>query len=272
LAAAGIVDIVTRLGARASAAGVRFLAQPPLPPRRIDAIGTAIGGLPLEVADLLSVTTGFQFGSFSFKIVDSLSVRSEPLPADSPWRLFPRHLIIGSPVPAFTLIADLGMASPATAPVFAVSVRPAIITVAALSLTELLGTMARALPAKPRDGEWDYDPLARLAQLPETGRDLFRPARWLRSGPGRQGHSDKVITAYADAMPQRTRIADLRTPAIGATIVWGGKRRAELFHRHPSERIFAVTECRWHRGPLQVLLGMTPAAERQRCARLYSAR
>lgn len=264
MADTSINDILTRLRARAEAAGVRVLTLPPVTPARLRSIQLDMLGLPTEIAELLALTAGLQFGEHALDFAASFHVTETPPPPESPWRLFPRRLDLGTGSDGGRYIVDLSQPAVATAPVFGVWPDPPVIKLLTPSLEAFLANVARAMPAKGDGSVWDFAPLGG-GYKPGNRRaaSQFEPAPVLR-GTQLRRLADAVLTAYIQHLPAGGRLVDLRGLKPGAGFEWAGRWQIAEFQRHPSELIFGLTiRRRWWR-PTAVLLGRPSAREKRR--------
>ena len=263
LATTAIADIVSRLRARAEAAGVRCLAAPPLSPGRIAQIERDVGGLPAELAELLAVTAGLHFGPHALDFAASFHITEMPPLAHSPWRLFPKRLDLGTGADGGRYIVDLARPHLPTAPVFGLWPNPPVIKLLATSLAEFLANVARTMPAKGEGSEWDFAPLGGGYKSQSASRRQLGDVAPVLFGWRLRQLADPVLSAYAANLPRRTGIVDLRSMAC-STIEWAGRWRVSEFHRHPSEPIFGMTIARQWWRPTAWLLGRPSGRERRR--------
>jgi len=264
VAVTSITDIVTRLRARADAAGVRVLTAPPVTPTRLAALERDMLGLPAEVGELLALTAGLQFGEHALDFAASYHVTETPPPPDSPWRLFHKRLDLGTGPDGARYIVDLARSGQPGAPVFGMWPDPPVIKLLAPSLAEFLANVARTMPAQGDGSEWDFAPLGggyKSRNRRGAGQFVHAPALW---GQRLRQLADPVLTAYLQHLPAGTRLLDLRSLTPGAGFEWAGRWQVAEFHRHPSELIFGLTlRRRWWR-PTAILFGRPSARERRR--------
>lgn len=264
-----VADILARLRARADAARVRCLAQPPVPPSRIRALASECGGLPDEVTELMSASGGLEFDSRVIGFSGPIHFSAELAPANSPWRLFPRYLELARPSKSLCVLADLGNRQQPEAPVFGLWGSPPVVMLLAPNLAGYLTLVARMLPVKSDGSDWDVDP---LQPSPQVIAGVQRLTIADGVGPVTQSGSPKtepLLAAYASQFAPGTLFADLRALAPGSGFAWGGRREIGMFHRHPSELIMAMSPAEWSWNLRRSLIGGTSSKERQRCLKLF---
>ena len=243
---------------------MRCLALPPVSPTRLAILEQQALGLPAEVTELLSVTAGLRFGEHALNFAANIHVTEAPPPPDSPWRLFPRRLDLGTASDGGRYIVDLSRPQVSYAPVFELRSEPPIITMVASSLAGFLVDVARAMPVQGNGFEWDFDPFGSGYKSKSAATRSSAAPALAKFGKQLRRAADPILTAYAANLPSRTGIIDLRTATPGRTFDWASKWRVDVFYRHPSELIFGLTVSsrRWR--PISLLLGRPSARERRR--------
>ena len=269
LASPNVADILARLRARADAARVRCLAQPPVPPSRIRALADECGGLPDEVTDLMSASGGLEFGSHVMGFSGPVHFGTEPPAANSPWRLFPRHLVIARPTPSLCVLADMGNRQQPGTPVFGLWGSPPVVMLLAPSLAGYLTLVARMLPVKSDGSDWDLDPLQPSAQVMTGVHKLMATDGVGPVTASTPSIAEPLLAAYASQFAPGTLFADLRALSPGSGFAWGGRRQIDLFHRHPSELIMAMSPAEWSWSLRRALTGGISSKERKRCLKLF---
>ena len=269
MASTSVVDILARLRARAEAARIRCIAQPPVPPSRIRTLADDCGGLPEEITELMSAAGGLEFGPHIMGFSGPFRPGAEPPAANSPWRLFPRHLEIARPIKTLCVLADLGNRQRPEAPVFGLWGSPPVVMLLAPSLAGYLTVIARSMPVMSDGSDWDLDPLAPNAQLLAAAEKLTVLDSVVAIGPKSSQQQDPQLAAYASQFAPGTLFADLRALNPGSGFAWGGRRDISTFHRHPSEMIMAMSPADWSWSLRRVLIGGISGKERQRCLKLF---
>ncbi len=228
--------------------------------------------MPLELQRLMASASSLELGERTLDFSAPFASASGSEHPDSPWRLFPRQLILGTGPDGERYIADLSRPDRPDMPILGIWPSPPVVILVARNLAEFLTDIARTLPVQSDGSQRSFDPFQRSTRRCSALFRLMDADPHLHSRRVTQKRCDPVMATFAEPLPPGTRFCDLRDMKPGMGFAWAHRHRFNAFHRHPTELVFAPTLERWHWRPMQLLFNRSSKQERLRAAALFENR